>query len=673
MIKSSAEYKKKLALLTKYDQFYYDYSEPKISDYEYDKLKNELLKFEEINKEFNFVKSKVGYAPSVKFSKVKHSEKMLSLDNAFDIEDVKNFLKKIRNYLSLRNNDELLELIAEPKIDGISASLIYQKGNLIKGLSRGDGEFGEDITENLLTIQEIPKKINIKNLPEIFEVRGEVYISKKDFEKIKDQFANPRNAAAGSLRQKDSKNTSKIPLKFFAYSTILKNQENFQCQSDFLNFLKKCNFKINELSKVINNINDLENYYNHLEKIRSSLNYDIDGIVYKINDFNLQKRLGNLSNSPRWAIAHKFSAEKAYSIIKDIEIQVGRTGALTPVAKIEPVTVGGVVISNATLHNEDEIKKKDIRINDTVKIQRAGDVIPQVVEVDLSKRKDNSKPYIFPSKCPCGNDTIKEFNVITKKYDSVRRCPDISYDCPYIAKEKLKHFISKDAINIDGLGKKVIDHFWDLNFIKYPSDIYNLNYDKIKILDGWGDLSVNNLKKAVDKSRDITLEKFVFSLGIRHIGQENAKIISSYFKSINTFFKLFDKTYLNNELTNLKEIDGIGDTQIKALENFFKNKKNKNIVSLLMKELRIKNFEIITQGIFANKTLMFTGGFEKMSRSESKSVTEAQGGKVLGSISKKLDYLVVGNSKPTKSKIEKAKELKIEIINENKWYELLNR
>ena len=673
MIKSSAQYKKKLALLKKYDQFYYDYSKPKISDFEYDKLKNELLKFEEINKEFNFVKSKVGYAPSVKFSKVKHSEKMLSLDNAFDIEDVKNFLKKIRNYLSLRNNDELLELIAEPKIDGISASLIYQKGNLIKGLSRGDGEFGEDITENLLTIQEIPKKINIKNLPEIFEVRGEVYISKKDFEKIKDQFANPRNAAAGSLRQKDSKNTSKIPLKFFAYSTILKNQENFQCQSDFLNFLKKCNFKINELSKVINNINDLENYYNHLEKIRSSLNYDIDGIVYKINDFNLQKRLGNLSNSPRWAIAHKFSAEKAYSIIKDIEIQVGRTGALTPVAKIEPVTVGGVVISNATLHNEDEIKKKDIRINDTVKIQRAGDVIPQVVEVDLSKRKDNSKPYIFPSKCPCGNDTTKEFNVITKKYDSVRRCPDISYDCPYIAKEKLKHFISKDAINIDGLGKKVIDHFWDLNFIKYPSDIYNLNYDKIKILDGWGDLSVNNLKKAVDKSRDITLEKFVFSLGIRHIGQENAKIISSYFKSINTFFKLFDKTYLNNELTNLKEIDGIGDTQIKALENFFKNKKNKNIVSLLMKELRIKNFEIITQGIFANKTLMFTGGFEKMSRSESKSVTEAQGGKVLGSISKKLDYLVVGNSKPTKSKIEKAKELKIEIINENKWYELLNR
>ena len=673
MIKSSAQYKKKLALLKKYDQFYYDYSKPKISDFEYDKLKNELLKFEEINKEFNFVKSKVGYAPSVKFSKVKHSEKMLSLDNAFDIEDVKNFLKKIRNYLSMRNNDELLELIAEPKIDGISASLIYQKGNLTKGLSRGDGEFGEDITENLLTIQEIPKKINIKNFPEIFEVRGEVYISKKDFEKIKNQFANPRNAAAGSLRQKDSKNTSKIPLKFFAYSTILKNQENFQCQSDFLNFLKKCNFKINELSKVINNINDLENYYNHLEKIRSSLNYDIDGIVYKINDFNLQKRLGNLSNSPRWAIAHKFSAEKAYSIIKDIEIQVGRTGALTPVAKIEPVTVGGVVVSNATLHNEDEIKKKDIRINDTVKIQRAGDVIPQVVEVDLSKRKDNSKPYIFPSKCPCGNDTTKEFNVITKKYDSVRRCPDISYDCPYIAKEKLKHFISKDAINIDGLGKKVIDHFWDLNFIKYPSDIYNLNYDKIKILDGWGDLSVNNLKKAVDKSRDITLEKFVFSLGIRHIGQENAKIISSYFKSINTFFKLFDKTYLNNELTNLKEIDGIGDTQIKALENFFKNKKNKNIVSLLMKELRIKNFEIITEGIFANKTLMFTGGFEKMSRSESKSVAEAQGGKVLGSISKKLDYLVVGNSKPTKSKIEKAKELKIEIINENKWYELLNR
>ena len=673
MINNIKDYQKKLQLLNSYDKFYYNSAKPKISDAEYDLLKKELLDFEKKNSKFSFVSKKVGFEPSQKFIKVKHTEKMLSLDNAFDLEDIQNFLKKIKNYLNLENINELV-LIAEPKIDGISASLTYQNGNLIRGLSRGDGDFGEDITENLITIKEIPKKISLKkNLPEIFEVRGEVYISKSDFQKIKDKFANPRNAAAGSLRQKDAMNTSKIPLKFFAYSTIQKNQTNFITQNEFLVFLRTCNFKTNELSKVIYNIKELEDYYNNLETIRSTLDYDIDGIVYKINNFTLQQRLGNLSNSPRWAIAYKFSAEKAFSVIKDIEIQVGRTGALTPVAKIEPVTVGGVVVSNATLHNEDEIKKKDIRINDVVKIQRAGDVIPQVVEVDLSKRKKNSKPYNFPTKCPCGYETIKEFNKITKKFDSVRRCPDISYDCSFIAKEKLKHFVSKDALNIDGLGKKVIDSFLDLGFIKYPSDIFNLNYNKIIELDGWGELSVSNLKESIEKSRDITLEKFIFSIGIRHIGQENAKIISSYLKSIKNFLKLFDKNNLDSELQNINEIDGIGETQIKALKNFFTNKKNENFIFLLSKELRIQNFEIITKGIFANKTLMFTGGFEKMSRSESKSVAESQGGKVLGSISKKLNYLVVGNSKPTKSKIEKAKELNVEIISENQWYDLLNR
>jgi len=672
MIENKKDYQDKLKLFKKYSKLYYVDNQSEIPDSDFDILKKELIFFEKNNSKFNFVSNSVGFAPSKKFSKVKHSEKMLSLDNAFFIEDVKNFLKKIKNYLNLKNEHEL-ELIAEPKIDGISASLLYHRGQLIRGLSRGDGEYGEDITENLITIKEIPKKIFFSNLPDLLEIRGEVYISKKDFTKIKIHFANPRNAAAGSLRQKDAKNTSKIPLKFFAYSTVQKNQESFKTQYDFLVFLKKCNFETNELSKVILNFKELESYYNYLEKIRSSLDYDIDGVVYKINSFELQKRLGNLSNSPRWAIAHKFSAEKAFSVIKDIEIQVGRTGALTPVAKIEPVTVGGVVVSNATLHNEDEIKKKDIRINDVVKIQRAGDVIPQVVEVDFSKRKKYSKPFVFPSKCPCGHETIKEFNEITKKFDSVRRCPDISYDCSYIAKEKLKHFVSKDALNIDGLGKKVVDSFWDLGLVKYPSDIFNLDYDKIKELDGWGDLSVSNLKKSIEKSKDITLEKFIFSIGIRHIGQENAKIISSYLKSIKNFLKLFEKNNLESELENINEIDGIGETQIKTLKNFFTNKKNEQFILLLSKELRIQNFEITTKGIFANKTLMFTGGFEKMSRSESKSIAESQGGKVLGSISKKLNYLVVGNSKPTKSKIEKAKELKVEIIGENEWYDLLNR
>jgi DNA ligase (NAD+) len=672
MISTVDSYKKKLNLYIQYNKFYYDLSNPKVTDSEYDKIKIELLDFEKKNNQFNFVSSKIGFTPSKKFSKVKHSEKMLSLDNAFDILDVKNFLKKIKNYLNFEQSKKI-SLNAEPKIDGISASLIYRDGNLIQGLSRGDGEFGEDITDNLLTIKNIPKKINNKNFPKFFEVRGEVYIAKKDFEKIKNNFANPRNAAGGSLRQKDSKNTEKIPLQFFAYGTISSYQKNFKEQSEFLNFLNTCGFKINELSKTLYDIAEVEKYYNDLEKARSTLDYDMDGIVYKVNSFELQQRLGNLSNSPRWAIAHKFSAEKAFSIIKDIQIQVGRTGALTPVAKIDPVTVGGVVVSNATLHNEDEISRKDIRIGDVISIQRAGDVIPQVVAVDKSKRSKTSKPYAFPKKCPCGNETIREFNQITKKMDAIRRCPDIAYECPYMAREKLKHFASKDALDIDGLGKKVVDHFWDMNFIKFPADIFKLDYKKIKELDGWGELSSSNLKQAIEQSKNITLEKFIFSIGIRHIGQENAKIIASYFKSIINFQKLFDSSQLNKELQSIREIDGIGETQINALQAFFSNQKNAKVISSLAKELSIKDYEIITKGVFANKTLMFTGGFEKMSRSESKSLAESQGGKILGSVSKKLNYLVVGKSKPTKNKVEKAKELKVEIISEDRWYQLLKR
>jgi len=672
MIKNIKDYEKKLKIFQRHDLLYFEANNPEISDAKYDLLKKELLNFEKNNSQFNFVTRKIGFAPSKKFSKVKHSEKMLSLDNAFEIEDIKNFLKKIRNYLNYESSKDIT-ISAEPKIDGISASLLYKDGLFIQGLSRGDGVYGEDITENLLTINDIPKKINFKNFPNNFEVRGEVYIAKRDFQKIKDDFANPRNAAAGSLRQKDSKNTAKIPLKYFAYSTIQTNQKIFKEQSEFLLFLKKCNFKVNDLSKTLNNLSEIEKYYNNLEKIRSSLDYDIDGIVYKVNNFDLQQRLGNLSNSPRWAIAHKFSAEKAFSIIKDIEIQVGRTGALTPVAKIDPVTVGGVVISNATLHNEDEIIRKDIRIGDTVSIQRAGDVIPQVVAVDKTKRPFDSKPFAFPQRCPCGNKTTKEFNEITKKIETIRRCPDIGYECPNMAREKLKHLVSKDAFDIEGLGKKVIDNFWTLNLVKLPADIFTLNYNKIIELDGWGNLSVKNLKQSIEKSKNITLEKFIFSIGIRHIGQENAKIIASYFKSIKNFQKLFDVKQLKKELEFIKEIDGIGKTQIKALSNFFSNSKNSDVINSLVSKLNIKDFEIITKGIFANKTIMFTGGMEKMSRSEAKALVESEGGKVMGDVSKKLNYFVVGNSKPTKSKIDKAKLLKIEIINEDKWYQLLNR
>jgi len=673
MISSVDDYKKKIKLLNQYDKKYYDTNSPKITDAKYDEIKKKLLDFEKKNPQYFFVSSKVGFAPSKKFSKVKHKEKMLSLGNAFDIEDMKNFYKKIKNFLNY-DVSQNITLVAEPKIDGISASLLYENGVLVQGLSRGDGEYGEEITENLMTISDIPKKITYKKFPKLIEIRGEVYIGKEDFKKIKNNFANPRNAAGGSLRQKDSTKTANIPLKFFAYSTIQSNYSYFESQYQFLEFLKDSNFKTNPLSQIIKNIKELETNYNELEQLRSRLDYDIDGIVYKINDFELQKRLGNLSNSPRWAIAHKFSAEKAFTKINDIEIQIGRTGALTPVAKVEPVNVGGVMVSNVTLHNEDEIVRKDIRIGDTVCIQRAGDVIPQVVYVNLSKRGKKTESYNFPTKCPsCGNDTIKEYNEVTKKIDAVRRCPDIGYKCSYIAKEKLKHLISKDALNIDGFGKKVVDNFWNLKLIKVPSDIFKLDYKVIKELEGWGELSCNNLIKSIEKSKKLSLAKFIYAIGIRHIGQENAKILASYFKSVTKFKKLFDPSLIKAELDNLIEIDGIGETQIKALENFFSNKKNINVINDLIDCLQISNFENIISGIFTNKTLMFTGGFSKMSRSEAKTLAESKGGKVLGSISKKLNYLVVGDSKPTNNKVQKAKDLQVEIISEKKWYELLKR
>ena len=404
------------------------------------------------------------------------------------------------------------------------------------------------------------------------------------------------------------------------------------------------------ISKSLVGIEEIEKQHKKIDSLRSSLDYDIDGLVYKVNDLNLQKRLGNTSNSPRWAIAYKFSAEKAITKIRDIVIQVGRTGAITPVAKVEPVTVGGVVVSNATLHNEDEIIRKDIRIGDTIQIQRAGDVIPQVISVDTLKKKKESKKFTFPIKCLCGALTKKEVSKTTKKEDAVRRCIK-GFECKFIAKEKLKHLVSKEALNIDGLGKKVIDQFWDLKLVKEPSDIYQLNFKKIEKLEGWGDLSVENLKKAIIKSALITLDKFIFSVGIRHIGQENAKILAGFFGSIKEFSKLFDNKSRKKILGNLVDLDGIGETQIQSIENFFSNETNNRITKDLIQKLNIKDYQIqYSNGKFSKKKLMFTGGFQNMSRSEAKTIVEKNGGKVLGTISKKLDYLIVGNSKPTKEK-----------------------
>ncbi|MBP7836599.1 MAG: NAD-dependent DNA ligase LigA, partial [Candidatus Fonsibacter sp.] len=651
---SLKEYKEKITLIEKLNKAYYHNDKPLVSDAEYDKIKKDILDFEKKNPgivDKDSPTKKVGFAPSEKFSKVKHLVPMLSLDNAFTKDDVEDFLKKIRNYLNYEK-DTAIELTAEPKIDGISASLIYKNNKIIRGLSRGDGEYGEDITENLLTIKDIPQILHGESIDKEFEIRGEVYIGKKDFEKIKDDFANPRNAAGGSLRQKDSKKTALIPLKFFAHSIGDIDEKKFKTHINFLNFCKKIGFKINPLTKTFGSVDELIKGYLHIEQIRSSLDYDIDGIVYKVNDLTLQKRLGSLSSSPRWAIAHKFSSEKATTIIRKIEIQVGRTGALTPVAKLDPVNVGGVLVSNATLHNEDEIIRKDIRLNDTVIIQRAGDVIPQVVEVIKSKRDKNSKKFIFPDKCLCGRPAVKDYNETSKKLDVVKRCTDTGFNCEFMAREKIKHFVSKEALDIEGFGKKIVEDFWSLNFIRLPQDIFTLDYKKIEKLEGWGELSVSNLKTAIEKSKDISLAKFIYSLGIRHIGQENAKNLSRYFVSIKNFLKLCNPDLLMNEINSLDEIDGIGETQVESLIHFFKDKKNNKVVHELSKILNIQDFiEKKIDSFFSGKNIMFTGGFSTMSRSEAKSLAETLGAKILSSVNKKLDYLVIGLSKPTKNKV----------------------
>jgi len=663
-------YKKKIKLLKKYNLHYYDKSKPLISDQLYDEFKNEIILLESKYKFLisNYSPSKiVGFKPSKNFQKVHHKVQMLSLANAFSLEDLINFEKKILNFLGKKKNF-ILEYSAEPKIDGISASLIYKNGIFIRGLSRGDGKIGEDISENLKTIKDIPLQIKSKNFPSEIDIRGEVFIQNNDFQKLNNKFANPRNAASGSLRQKNPEETKKIPLKFIAYSFGYVDQMNIDNQFEYLKKLKDWGFKTNPQNRLIRGIDNLMDNYKEVEKKRSKLDYDIDGIVYKINDFNLQKRLGNVANSPRWAIAHKFSAVNGLTTIKDIEIQIGRTGALTPVAKVEPINIGGVVVSNATLHNEDEIIRKDIRVGDVVIIERAGDVIPHILKVDFSKREKNSKKFIFPKYCPsCGSETVKEYNSISKKEDAVRRCSSEGYKCEKIALEKIKHFVSKDAFNIDGFGKKIVENFWNEGLVKFPQDIFNLEYKKIESLEGWGKLSVSNLKYSIDEKRVITLEKFIYALGIRHIGLENAKILAKYFKSIEHFVNLND----NKKFNELLDIDGIGEIQINSIKNFFSNEENLNILLSLKKILTVKDaMPIKDNGILKNKTFMITGKLNGISRAELKSLIEQNSGTIVSSVSKKLDYLVAGE-KPTKRKIDIASELNVKIIDQNELLKML--
>ncbi len=667
-----AQYQQKIKLYTKLNRFYYDKNKSIVSDSEYDNLKRDILLLE---KKHEFLKSQnspsklVGFKPSKNFNKIPHRVPMLSLANAFTENDLINFEKKILNFISKKDNFKLT-YSAEPKIDGISASLIYKNGNFEKGLSRGDGKEGEDITANLATIEDIPKKIVSKDFPEEIDIRGEVFIQNDDFDIIKEKFANPRNAASGSLRQKNPEDTKKIPLKFIAYTFGFEKGLKIETQSDFLKKLSEWGFKTNPLNKYISGVkNLLKNYYD-VEKQRINLDFDIDGIVYKINDFVLQKRLGNVANGPRWAIAHKFSSNKAISQILDIDIQIGRTGALTPVAKIKPINIGGVVVSNATLHNEDEITRKDIRVGDTVTVERAGDVIPHILYVDFKKRTKNNSKFIFPKKCPsCGSKTTKEFNSITKKNDAVRRCSSEGYYCEKISIEKLKHFVSKEAFNIDGFGKKIVENFWQLKLIKFPQDIFNLDYKKIESLDGWGKLSVENLKYSINNKKKISLERFIYSLGIRHIGLENAKLLSKHFVS----FSKFKDLSKNNRFEDLLNIDGIGETQVNSVKNFFSNETNLKVLNELQINLNIINASVERKnGLLKNKTFLVTGKLNGISRAEVKALIEENSGTTVSSVSKKLNYLIVGE-KPTNKKIENAKKLECEIINQDQFLKMLNK
>ena len=665
-------YKDKIKEYKHHNFLYFEKSRPKLSDASFDALKNEIF---DLEKKYKFLNSKdspsntLGFKPSKNFKKIKHKVPMLSLANAFDKEDLINFEKRITNYLDEKESFEI-QYSAEPKIDGISASLIYINGKFFKGLSRGDGKEGEDITENLKTLEDIPQKVTNKDFPNEIDIRGEVFIKNSDFKKIANKFANPRNAASGSLRQKDPNETKKIPLKFIAYTFGYEKGLQIKTQENFLKSLHDWGFKTSHLNKIIKGTKNLMTNYNEIEKNRSNLDFDIDGIVYKINDFALQKRLGFVANAPRWAIAHKFSANTGVSKILNIEIQIGRTGALTPVAKIKPLNIGGVVVSNATLHNEEEIIRKDIRINDTVIIERAGDVIPHVLSVDLKKRVKDSKKFEFPINCPfCGSKTVKDFNLTTKKHDAVRRCSSEGYNCEKVAIEKIKHFVSKEAFNIDGFGKKIVENFWNLELIKLPQDIFNLDFDKIEKLDGWGRQSVSNLKYSINLRKKISFERFIYALGIRHIGLENAKLISKNLKSVKNLLSITKM----GKFYDLLNIDGIGETQIDSFKNFFSNRTNIKILNELTEILTIKNAqEFKKDGILSNKTFMLTGKLIGMSRAEAKSLIEENSGSIISNVSKKLDYLIIGD-KPTKRKVETAQQLKIKILKQNEWLKMLNK
>jgi DNA ligase (NAD+) len=682
---AKAEHTRLEAEIAGHDRRYYQDDAPTVSDAEYDKLRKRYGAIEARFPQLRTLESltrKVGAAPSARFAKIRHAVPMLSLGNAFAEEDVVDFVGRIRRFLKL-GDDEKIAFSAEPKIDGLSMSLRYENGELVTGATRGDGEVGEDVTANVKTIADIPQKLKGRGVPAVCEVRGEVYMTKAAFLELnrkqaeagKELYVNPRNTAAGSLRQKDASITASRPLHFFAYAWGEMSAMPAKTQSGMLNWLAGAGFKTNPLTEVCVSVDDLLAFHRGIEEKRAKLDYDIDGVVYKVDRLDWQDRLGFVGRDPRWAIAHKFAAEKATTIVKDIEIQIGRTGTLTPVAKLEPVTVGGVVVQNATLHNPAEIKRLDVRIGDTVTIQRAGDVIPQVLGVIEDKRPRNAKAYEFPTKCPCPLHTNVVREIIAGGAEGARVHCTGEFACPFQITEHLKHFVSRRAFDIDGLGDKQIDLFFEKEWLREPADIFALEKKHRKELldeEGYGEVSVRNLFGAIAARREISLERFIYALGIRHVGETTAVALARGYGSWDAFHDACLKLAKGDEETaqEMDALDQIGDSVIESLRDYFAEAHNRRRVERLAAQVRILDAEKPrADSKVAGKTVVFTGSLEKMTRDEAKASAERLGAKVSGSVSKKTDYVVAGPG--AGSKLKEATKLGVKVLTEDEWVSLI--
>ncbi|HEU4626700.1 MAG TPA: NAD-dependent DNA ligase LigA [Steroidobacteraceae bacterium] len=676
--------------IARHNQRYYEQDAPEISDAEYDALMAELRALEEAHEELRSPDSptqRVGSAPSTKFAKVRHSVPMLSLANAFAEEDVGEFVARIRKFLRLAPDEEIV-FTAEPKIDGLSMSLRYEHGKLTIGATRGDGYEGEDVTANVRTIADIPKELKggAKHVPEICEVRGEVYMSKRAFKQLNEQqraagkplYANPRNSAAGSVRQLDPAITASRPLGFFAYAWGEMSEKPATTQSGMLKWLEARGFKTNPFTRICKSVQELLAFHAEIALERASLDYDIDGVVYKVDRLDWQERLGFVSRNPRWAIAHKFPAEKAITRVKDIEIQVGRTGTLTPVAKLEPVNVGGVIVQNATLHNEDYIHALDVRIGDYVTIQRAGDVIPQVLGVVMEKRDPAAKKYSFPKRCPCPlhTEVVRE-TTATGEQGARARCTG-ELACPFQRTEHLRHFVSRQAFDIEGLGEKQIQLFFERNWVVEPSQIFELKNHKAELEaeEGFGEVSVRKLLAAIEARREISLERFIYALGIKQVGETTARALARSYGTWKAFhdaaLAVADDKHPQRQQEARQEmdaIDQIGDTVIDSIAAFFREEHNRKIVEKLTKQVTIRDAEQPAKNSpLSGKTIVFTGTMEQMTREEAKALAERLGAKVSGSVSKKTDYVVAGAE--AGSKLKKATELGVRVIDEQEFIDL---